>query len=156
MKIFLDIDGVMVPAMPWRRPEFLADGFPAFSKKASDALCNILRATGAEVVFTTSHKSLYSLPEWQSIFRLRGIELEKLSRLPENKTHQSRKEELMQWFAQHPPAGNFVIIDDDKSLNTLPPDLKSRVVLTGSTVGLTEETGSEALALLQSKVQPVV
>ncbi|MBL0911996.1 MAG: hypothetical protein IBJ09_06440 [Bacteroidia bacterium] len=149
MKIFLDIDGVMVPAMPWRRPELLTDGFPAFSQKASDTLSNILQATGAEVVFTTSHKSLYSLPEWQSIFSLRGIELQKVSTLPENNTHQSRKEELLQWFTHHPPAENFVILDDDRSLNALPPELKKHVVLTGSTVGLTAETGAEALALLK-------
>ncbi|MGQ3013490.1 MAG: HAD domain-containing protein [Flavobacteriales bacterium] len=151
MKIFLDIDGVMVPAMSWRRPEFLSDGFPAFSKKASDALRNILQATGAEVVFTTSHKSLYSLPEWQSIFSLRGIELNKVSRLPENDTNQSRKEELLQWFSQHPLAGNFVIIDDDKSLNTLPPELKKHVVLTGSSVGLVEESEAEILTLLHQQ-----
>jgi len=151
MKIFLDIDGVMVPAMPWRRPEFLMDGFPAFSKRASDTLSSILRATGAEVVLTTSHKSLYSLPEWQSIFRLRGIELEKLSILPENNTQQSRKEELLQWFRHHPPGANFVIIDDNKSLNALPPELKKHVVLTGSTVGLVEESGKEAIALLKGE-----
>lgn len=27
MLILLDIDGVMVPANSWKRPEFLADGF---------------------------------------------------------------------------------------------------------------------------------
>lgn len=151
MKIFLDIDGVMVPAMSWRRPEFLSDGFPAFSKKASDALRNILQATGAEVVFTTSHKSLYSLPEWRSIFSLRGIELQKVSTLPENNMPQNRKDELLQWFRHHPPGANFVIIDDDKSLNALPPELKKHVVLTGSTVGLVEESGKEAIALLKGQ-----
>lgn len=151
MKIFLDIDGVMVPAMPWRRPELLADGFPAFSQKASDTLSDILRATDAEVVFTTSHKSLYSLPEWRSIFSLRGIELQKVSTLPENNMPQNRKDELLQWFRHHPPGANFVIIDDDKSLNALPPELKKHVVLTGSTVGLVEESGKEAIALLKGQ-----
>jgi hypothetical protein len=31
MLIFLDIDGVMVPAKSWERPVLLKDGFPAFS-----------------------------------------------------------------------------------------------------------------------------
>lgn len=42
-------------------------------------------------------------------------------RLPQNTQHFSRKDELMQWFGIHKPDEAFVIIDDDKSLNELPP-----------------------------------
>ena len=33
MLLFLDIDGVMVPAKGWKSPELLNDGFPAFSSR---------------------------------------------------------------------------------------------------------------------------
>jgi len=33
MFLLLDIDGVMVPANSWRRPEILADGFVEFNPK---------------------------------------------------------------------------------------------------------------------------
>ncbi|MDI3318583.1 HAD domain-containing protein [Pinibacter soli] len=42
MLIFLDIDGVMVPAKGWKAPEMLSDGFPAFSNKATNALRNLV------------------------------------------------------------------------------------------------------------------
>jgi hypothetical protein len=42
MLLFLDIDGVMVPAKSWKNPELLNDGFPAFSSKASNALQHLI------------------------------------------------------------------------------------------------------------------
>ena len=38
MLIFLDIDGVMVPAKSWKSPELLDDGFPEFSSAATRVL----------------------------------------------------------------------------------------------------------------------
>ena len=55
MKIFLDIDGVMVPAKGWLKQEILEDGFPPFSKKAVQAL-QMLLTPQAEVILTTSHR----------------------------------------------------------------------------------------------------
>jgi hypothetical protein len=42
MLIFLDIDGVMVPAKGWQRPELLSDGFPVFSLNAVNALKKLI------------------------------------------------------------------------------------------------------------------
>jgi hypothetical protein len=39
----------------------------------------------------------------------------------------------------------FVIIDDDKSLNDLPRDIKRRLVLTSSMIGLNEESTIKAI-----------
>ena len=38
MLLFLDIDGVMVPAKGWKSAELLEDGFPVFSTKATEIL----------------------------------------------------------------------------------------------------------------------
>jgi hypothetical protein len=35
MLLYLDIDGVMVPRIPWRKPGILEDGFPEFSMQLS-------------------------------------------------------------------------------------------------------------------------
>lgn len=53
--IFLDIDGVMVPAKGWKAPELMTDGFPNFSAKAVAALHTLL-APDAVIILTTSHK----------------------------------------------------------------------------------------------------
>ena len=95
MLILLDIDGVMVPGNSWKRPEFLNDGFPAFSTRATQALQKIISETSADIVLTTSHKCNYTLEEGISIFNARGFKLDKINRLPENTNYSSRKEEVI-------------------------------------------------------------
>lgn len=150
MLILLDIDGVMVPANSWRRPEILADGFSAFSGRAVCALQHILDETGATIVLTTSHKSSYDLPKWRDLFSARGIRLRKLDALADNRLHLTRKDEVMNWFRKENPMGkNTVIIDDDKSLNDLPSQLKEKLILTSGSVGLTQELADRAISVLQ-------
>ncbi len=61
MLILLDIDGVMVPANSWKKPEFHEDGFPMFNSRSVSALQKIISETGASLLLTTSHKSKYNL-----------------------------------------------------------------------------------------------
>lgn len=136
---FLDIDGVMVPAKSWKRPELLNDGFPAFSNKASNALNNILSKKDITIMLTTSHKSNYNIQEWKKIFWSRGVFVKNIKKLPKNKHNLSRKDELINWFKVNKINEDFLIIDDDKSLNDLPNELKIRLIQTSSTIGLTEE-----------------
>ncbi len=128
----------MVPAASWKAPQILEDGFPAFSQRAVNALCGIL-AEGDTVVLTTSHKSIYSLDEWKSMFRRRGVIVDRLQRLEHNESCLNRKDELLRWFLFNDVYEDVVIIDDDRSLNDLPPFLKGRLIQTSSLIGLTLE-----------------
>jgi len=152
MKLLLDIDGVMVPASPWKRPDFLSDNFPVFTSKATKALQRILIETNASVVLTTSHKSRYSIAEWISIFQKRGIEIRSLERLPENITHQNRREEILNWLNEQDALEAFIILDDDKSLNDLPLSIKENLLQTSSMIGLTDELVDEFLMKTQGAV----
>jgi len=138
MLFFLDIDGVMVPAKGWKSPDMLNDGFPAFSTKAISALQRLISGD-VTIILTTSHKSKFSIDEWKSIFRNRGIDIEKIKSLPENANNLNRKDEIVNWFSVNNVNEDFVIIDDDKSLNELPAYLKERLVQTSPYIGLTEE-----------------
>ncbi|MDR6785266.1 hypothetical protein ABIE26_003965 [Pedobacter africanus] len=150
MLILLDIDGVMVPANSWRRPEFREDGFPAFTSKSVEALNRIISETNADLILTTSHKSKYSLPQWKNIFKNRGIEVKSIKRLTANDANQDRKGEILRWFKKRKSNdGDFVIIDDDKMLNGLPVTLKENLVLTSPSVGLTDELADTAIAKLK-------
>lgn len=149
MLILLDIDGVMVPATSWKRPEFENDGFPRFSRKAIISLRKIISETGADILLTTSHKSSYNLKEWKEIFSVRGLENVKIKKLRKNIKHLNRREEVMKWVSQS-DENSFVIIDDDKSLNNLPYSLKSRLVQPSATVGLNEELADSAIKILKS------
>lgn len=151
MLIYLDIDGVMVPANSWKRPEILDDGFPRFNSKAVNALNSIIHTTAASIVLTTSHKSTYTISEWKKIFKKRNVNFNQISRLPENKNYLSRKEELLNHFDEHSLKRNFVIIDDDKSLSGLPSNLKDKLIQTSSGIGLTDDLAKMAISKL-SKV----
>jgi len=154
MLIFLDIDGVMVPAASWKAPQILEDGFPAFSQRAVNALSGII-ASGDTVVLTTSHKSSYSLDDWKALFERRGLQLERLQRLDDNDSNLSRKDEVLKWFKTNTVDEAFVIIDDDRSLNALPPQLKDHLIQTSALVGLTNEHRSQAEAMRSHSYQTV-
>jgi hypothetical protein len=152
MLILLDIDGVMVPANSWKKPEFMDDGFAMFNSKSVKALQKIISETNASILLTTSHKSNYSIAQWYSMFKLRGIDAKNIGRLSSDSLPSNRKDEILNWFRiNHTPGESFVIIDDDKMLNDLPESLKHNLVLTSSSVGLTEELADEAIAILKNK-----
>jgi 16S rRNA C1402 (ribose-2'-O) methylase RsmI len=151
MLILLDIDGVMVPGNSWKKPEFLNDGFPAFSTRATQALQKIISETSADILLTTSHKNTYTLEEWKSMFNERGLKFTNINRLPENTNNSSRKEEIMNWFTSNKIEEDFIIIDDDKTLNALPENLKSKLLQTNASLGLTDELADEALKIIKAK-----
>lgn len=145
MLLYLNIDGVMVPANSWRTPEMLEDGFPEFSINAVRSLDRIISSTSANIVLITSHKYKYTLKEWNNIFKRRNINVNKITRLPENTNHLSRKDELLHWFNAKHLKDIFLIIDDDKSLNELPEFLQDRLIQTSGSAVLTDYLADEAL-----------
>lgn len=74
----------MMPASYWKRLEFETDGFPKFSSRAAKSLQQILFSTGAKIVLTTWHKYSYSLRQWKSIFKTRGLSEISTDKLQEN------------------------------------------------------------------------
>lgn len=147
----LDIDGVMVPANSWRRPEFHEDGFPVFSDKAVNALNRIITETNAKVILTTSHKSKYSIAKWKAIFNHRGVQIRGIEKLSNSKIMYDRKDEIVTWFNKRKDSDveEFVIIDDDKMLNGLPGFIKENLVLTSPSIGLTDELAQDAIDKLK-------
>ena len=135
----MDIDGVMAPAKSWQRPDILEDGFVDFSSKAVSVLQDVLAQNAdTTIILTTSHKSRFSLSQWKIIFERRGLNVNKLESLNDNNDFQSRKVEILNWFESNDIHEDFIIIDDDKSLNDLPTFYKDRLILTSSLVGLNE------------------
>jgi ATP-dependent helicase/DNAse subunit B len=152
MLIFLDIDGVMVPAKSWQRPEILEDGFVAFSSKAVQVLKEVLsQNTNATIMLTTSHKSRFTHSEWKEIFQRRGLIVNQLNSLVENTELLSRKEELLNWFNTNEIQEDFIIIDDDKSLNDLPKFFKDRLILTSSLIGLNASHRDDIQAIVDKQ-----
>lgn len=150
MLLFLDIDGVMVPAKGWKSPELLNDGFPAFDLKAVRVLQNLI-SEDTTIMLTTSHKSRFTIEQWKEIFKKRGLQVPHLRSLEDNINYLSRKDEVLNWLNSNNVNEEFIIIDDDKSLNDLPPFIKERLILTSSLIGLTDGHLDEIKVLLSKK-----
>lgn len=133
MIILLDLDGVLIPAKSWLKPDILNDGFPSFSVSAITTLNKIIN-THTRIILTTSHRNNYSISEWIDIFGSRGIIINDLSILPYT---ESRIEGIKDWCSKN--TEDFIIIDDDKSLNDLPNKLKENLIQPSSFIGLVEE-----------------
>ncbi len=156
MLILLDIDGVMVQAKSWSPPPILEDGFSMFTKQAVSALNSIIEASNADILLTTSHKGRFSITKWESIFSLRGVKVNGIDRLTSDSTVMTRAEEISSWFSTNNNVADFVILDDDKSLNGLSKYLKSRLVLTQPLVGLNSTHITNSLSILNTPLKFVV
>ena len=153
MTIFLDIDGVLIPAKSWETPVLLRDGFPDFTASSVSVLRKII-SHSTKVVLTSSHRSRFSLEEWRQIFKIRGIQLSYIERLDDNQEGVSRREEMLNWFNRNHSINDFIIIDDDSSLNDLPSDFKNRLISTSSFIGLTENHLNLITDLINDAVLP--
>jgi len=147
--ILLDFDGVMIPSKPWKPVNLMSDGFYEFSSVSIRNLNRIVNETGAEIILITSHKTSYPNSEWKKLFEVRGINCE-VKRLDDELIHSKRIEEIRGWFETN--TDRFVILDDDKSLNDLESEIKSRLVLTDSGIGLNLEKTELAIKILNNDI----
>jgi hypothetical protein len=140
MKLFLDIDGVLVHANPAKKVEFDEDGFYKFNSKAISIL-NELSIKNVEIVLSSSHRHRFTLAQWRAIFQKRGIRFDEFSIIKTSLNYRdTRRVEIENWIKLKKYKPNDVlIIDDDKSLNGLSFDLKSRLILTNPYFGLVDD-----------------
>lgn len=146
--IVLDVDGVMVLSASWKPVELLSDGFMKFNKRAIEGLNKIISETGAFIILSTSHKSKFTISEWEAIFKVRGINVS-IDKLDDNISNLNRKDEILNWVNNRWKNEKFVIIDDDKSLNDLPGDIKRRCILISPLIGLNEDSAIDAISILK-------
>jgi hypothetical protein len=151
MRILLDIDGVLVTIPSWRTVELHTDGFMKFNERAAKNLARIVDQTKASIVLTTTHRINYSIDEWQTLLQTRGIysaEILKINDAKDLSSMLSRAIEIQEWINKQNGSTDFVIIDDDLSINDLPASVKERLVLTKPMIGLDDEATNKVLEIL--------
>lgn len=147
MILLLDIDGVMETSPSWKKPEFLEDKFYKFNENSRKNLIEIINKINPEIILTTTHRINYNLMEWNQIFELRGIKVGKISKINDAKKAtdiKKRNVEIEEWFSNNRTA-EFLILDDDKSLNELTDNLKNRWIQIDSMLGITESIKNQIL-----------
>ena len=151
MIILLDIDGVLEITPAWRKVEILSDGFMKLNENALKNLAILYEKTNASIILTTTHRIKYDESKWKEIFKLRGLNFETISKLNE-KTEigqlLDRGSEIKEWVENNEKNLNYVIIDDDTSINALSNSIKKRWVSTKSFVGFDKECLEKALFIL--------
>ncbi|GAA3975935.1 HAD domain-containing protein [Mucilaginibacter dorajii] len=150
MIILLDIDGVLVTQPSWKKVDMDADGFMAFNKQSVGNLADIISVTNAAVVLTTTHRITFGLDKWDEIFKLRGINIPAITKLNETISladMPDRATEIKEWVDKHSDE-NYVIIDDDPSINNLSDTIKDRWVATKPFTGIDKEVKQKALNIL--------
>jgi hypothetical protein len=140
--IFLDIDGVMNSVgSPFddRRgvTSFLAPG-------NIEVLNQIVRATGAVVVVTSTWRLTMSIEQLRAHFADSGCVAEVVDITPDLDAYR-RDRKIRAWLtAQRQPPRRYVILDDDREMDDLP----GRLVRTDQMVGLSPRELPQVLALL--------
>lgn len=154
MVILLDIDGVLVTEPSWKKVENGPDGFMLFNKRSAENLAFILSETNAAVVLTTTHRINFEPEKWIDIFAARGMNISALSKLNDKKSiteMADRGTEIKEWVDKNRDQQDYVIIDDDTSINNLPWAIKNRWVATRPFIGIDEEAKERVLAILLNK-----
>ncbi len=154
MIILLDIDGVLETTPAWRRVEIDSDGFMKLNERALENLSILHKTTNASIVLTTTHRIKYDETKWKEIFRARGLNFETISKL-NDKTElgqlMDRGTEIKEWVETKGHSKNYIIIDDDQSINALPDYIKDRWVATRPLIGFDKEALEKALLILTVK-----
>ena len=152
MIILLDIDGVLVTTPPWKPTEQLSDGFMKFNESATKNLRKLFEETGASIILTTTHRINFDNYKWKEIFKIRGLDFVKISKI-NDKTQifelLDRATEIKEWVERYGHDKNYVIIDDDLSINGLSENIKERWVMTKPLLGFNNDAFEKALNILR-------
>jgi hypothetical protein len=134
--IFLDIDGVLAPILRW-------DRYGDLDRACVQVLNEIIAASGADVVVSSTWRHGKSVAELQAILDAEGFAGRVVGKTPSDLVGAYRGDEIAAWLAEHPAAG-FVIIDDHADMG----ELRSHLVLTQPSRGLQPADVARALAIL--------
>jgi len=139
--LILDLDGVLITTPPWKPNEIHQDGYSDFNVESVKNLNELLQFANFEIWLSSTRRTVKSLQEFNQIFKNRNIEGEIMGFLPIHKHRLSRREEI-DYFIEQNQLLDYLIIDDDKSLNALVD--KSKLVLTELLIGFNYEKLIEA------------
>lgn len=141
--LILDLDGVLITNPSWKADRIDSDGYSEFNKSCVENLNRLLTLVEFDIWLSSTRRTVKTLTEFNLIFKNRGIKKEIIGFLPEYANCINRKEEILKFIAEF-KVSNFLIIDDDKSLNGLESETKEKLILTELMKGFNLERLNEA------------
>uniref|UniRef100_UPI00188F2F5D HAD domain-containing protein n=1 Tax=Pararhodonellum marinum TaxID=2755358 RepID=UPI00188F2F5D len=141
--LILDLDGVLLTNPSWRADRIHPDGYSDFDESCVENLNQLLTFAHFEIWLSSSRRTAKTLTEFNVIFKNRGIQKEIAGFLPEYAECKNRQEEISKFINEF-NVSDFLIIDDDKSLNGLESEIKEKLILTELTKGFNSDKLKEA------------
>lgn len=142
--LILDLDGVLITTPSWKQDLIASDGYSQFNKNCVQQINRLLDTQDFEIWLSSSRRKGQTLAVLNTIFSNRGISYPIAGLLPVYENKMNRKEEI-ELFLSADQYTDFLIIDDDKSLNGLGLSYKSKLVLTQYLKGFDQEKYLEAV-----------
>jgi len=136
--LILDLDGVLITTPTWKADEIDSDDYSKFNEDCITNLNNLLSKWEFEIWLSSTRRTIKTLEEFNQIFSNRNIKNQISGFLPEYDNCKTRKDEILR-FIEEQNTSNFLIIDDDKSLNELEEKYKTKLILTELQKGFDKE-----------------
>lgn len=148
--LILDLDGVLITTPIWKADEIDSDGYSKFNMNCVDNLNKLLSQSDFEIWLSSTRRTVKTLAEFNAIFKNRNIEKEIKGFLPAYQECKTRKDEITR-FIEEFKISNFLIIDDDKSLNGLNENHKKNLILTELQKGFDTEKFELAIEKIKKR-----
>jgi len=136
--LILDLDGVLITNSSWKPDRIHSDGYSEFNESCVENLNRLLKLTEFDIWLSSTRRTAKTLTEFNLIFKNRGINKDITGFLPVYADCKNRKEEVLKFISEF-KATDFLIIDDDKSLNGLESGIKKHLISTELTKGFNTE-----------------
>ncbi len=150
--LILDLDGVLITNPSWKADQIHSDGYSEFNKSCVENLNRLLTLAEFDIWLSSTRRTVKTLTEFNLIFKNRGMNKKIVGFLPEYSDCKNRKEEIHKFITEF-KVSDFLIIDDDKSLNGLESGIKESLILTELTKGFNSEKLKEATEKTNLKTQ---
>lgn len=148
--LILDLDGVLITNPSWKADQIHLDGYSEFNESCIENLNRLLTLVQFDIWLSSTRRTVKTLTEFNLIFKNRGIKKEIVGFLPEYADCRNRKEEILKFITEF-KVSDFLIIDDDKSLNGLKSGIKECLILTELTKGFNSEKLKEATKKIKKR-----
>tara|TARA_R110002033_G_scaffold170433_3_gene212934 strand:+ start:86451 stop:87167 length:717 start_codon:yes stop_codon:yes gene_type:complete len=141
--LILDLDGVLITNPSWKADRIHSDGYSDFNESCVENLNQLLSLSEFDIWLSSTRRTAKTLTEFNLIFKNRGIKKDIIGFLPEYADCKNRKEEVLKFITEF-KITDFLIIDDDKSLNGLESGIKKYLISTELVKGFNSEKLKEA------------
>lgn len=148
--LILDLDGVLITTPIWKADEIDTDGYSKFNMNCVDNLNKLLEQSDFEIWLSSTRRTVKTLTEFNRIFENRNIKKEINGFLPVYQDCKTRKDEITRFIKEFKVL-DFLIIDDDKSLNGLKENQKEKLILTELQKGFDKEKLEIAIGKIKKR-----